>query len=355
VPLRARTRPAARTAVLVATTRLDPHADAVMDALDRCGCEAFRLHPEDFLTDYRFSFAVAETGWNLALADALGRKIDLEALRVSGYLRKPRLVAARPELKKAFHRRFAEDEAQAALRALLRLPGIRWFPDPDAVRRGSIKLLQLVAAREAGLAVPQTVVTTDPDVAVAFVRAQPTGAVCKRVGTSPVDNDGNHLVLYTALVQDGDLDLLAENVCQAPTLLQELIPKRADLRVVVVGETLFACEIDSQSDERARLDWRVADPFELPHQIVELPDEVSAAVRRFVGGYGLEFSVIDLAVTPHNRYVFFENNPNGQWYWLELMTGAPTAECVARQLVQLATRPDDLADPSRARPTRQRQ
>jgi len=39
--------------------------------------------------------------------------------------------------------------------------------------------------------------------------------------------------------------------------------------------------------------------------------------------YGLEFSAIDLARHIDGTYVFFELNPNGQWAWVEQLTGLP--------------------------------
>ena len=44
-----------------------------------------------------------------------------------------------------------------------------------------------------------------------------------------------------------------------PHLFQEWLPKRFDLRVVVIGRQVFAAEIHSQHSERARLDFRRAD------------------------------------------------------------------------------------------------
>ncbi|HYU74616.1 MAG TPA: hypothetical protein VEL31_18255 [Ktedonobacteraceae bacterium] len=39
-------------------------------------------------------------------------------------------------------------------------------------------------------------------------------------------------------------------------LFQEYLPKRLDVRVVVIGRQVFAAEIHSQHSERTRLDFR---------------------------------------------------------------------------------------------------
>ena len=37
--------------------------------------------------------------------------------------------------------------------------------------------------------------------------------------------------------------------------------------------------------------------------------------------YGLEFAAVDMGVLQNGEFVFLEINPNGQWLWLQYMTG----------------------------------
>jgi len=48
---------------------------------------------------------------------------------------------------------------------------------------------------------------------------------------------------------------------------------------------------------------------------------------------GLSFAAIDMIVTPDDRYVFLEVNPNGQWQWIERATGFPICETLVDLLV----------------------
>jgi hypothetical protein len=41
------------------------------------------------------------------------------------------------------------------------------------------------------------------------------------------------------------------------------------------------------------------------------------------------YSTIDLIVTPDGDHVFLELNPNGQYLWVEEMTGTPISEAIA--------------------------
>jgi hypothetical protein len=44
---------------------------------------------------------------------------------------------------------------------------------------------------------------------------------------------------------------------------------------------------------------------------------VTESCLALVSGYGLNFSAMDIIVTPDDRYVFLENNPNGQFIFVE--------------------------------------
>jgi hypothetical protein len=56
---------------------------------------------------------------------------------------------------------------------------------------------------------------------------------------------------------------------------------------------------------------------------------VERACLAIVKQLGLHFGAIDLLETPDGDYVFLENNPNGQWYWIEMITGQPMARAMA--------------------------
>jgi hypothetical protein len=47
---------------------------------------------------------------------------------------------------------------------------------------------------------------------------------------------------------------------------------------------------------------------------------------RLVSESKLHFGAMDLILTPSDEYVFIENNPFGQWAWMQNMCGLPLAE-----------------------------
>lgn len=51
-----------------------------------------------------------------------------------------------------------------------------------------------------------------------------------------------------------------------------------------------------------------------------------------MASYGIGFGFFDIAVTPDDDWVFFENNPAGTWSWVENRTGLPIAAAHADYL-----------------------
>jgi glutathione synthase/RimK-type ligase-like ATP-grasp enzyme len=120
----------------------------------------------------------------------------------------------------------------------------------------------------------------------------------------------------------------ASAVRYCPVIFQAYVPKRVELRITVVGGEVFAAEIHSQQSNHTRHDWRRYDLGETPHLPHELPADVARRCLRLVGELGLCYGAIDMVLTPDGRYVFIEINPNGQYLWIEQMTGLPISDAV---------------------------
>jgi glutathione synthase/RimK-type ligase-like ATP-grasp enzyme len=191
---------------------------------------------------------------------------------------------------------------------------------PDANERASSKLEQLRRAKSLGFDVPETVVTNDAAALRNFATAIGVPLICKPIRSGYVEFGGREQLFFTSLVADDAIDDFALHD-PTPYLFQRMVEKQCEFRVTVIGERVFAVRLDSQSAPDSRVDWRRGDQTKLAHTPDSLPQEVENRCRAIVGNYGLAFGAIDLALDKEGRYVFFEINPNGQWAWLEQMTG----------------------------------
>lgn len=316
-----------KNTILIVTMKLDPHADVVIDELHAIGWQAFRLNTEDLLFEYTFSL----TPNDLHITDSLGREVSLNQVHAA-YYRKPKAIKPYTELANTGAGDFSAQEGEELLRTLYKFPGIKWINDPYAIRQAQVKLPQLHIAATLGLRVPRTMITNRPDDARSFYNECHNDVICKSLITTTIAGPEGSLHSYTHRLKAEEIERQIDSVKFAPTLFQEWIPKQTEIRVTVFGTRVFACEIDSQSVPAASIDWRTVDPKTIPHKQVALPDEIGDSLLKLLTYYNLQFGAIDLIVTPSNEYVFLENNPNGQWYWIEMLTKMPMAKAMGELL-----------------------
>jgi hypothetical protein len=121
------------------------------------------------------------------------------------------------------------------------------------------------------------------------------------------------------------------------------VPKRFELRISVVGEQVFAAEIQSQDSNHTRHDWRRYDSFRTVYRQHTLPDDLHQRCVRLIKLMGLRFGAIDMVFTPDGRYVFLELNPNGQYLWLEEAANLPISDAIVDELPNGAMRSPDAS------------
>ena len=49
----------------------------------------------------------------------------------------------------------------------------------------------------------------------------------------------------------------------------------------------------------------------------------------------IPFGAFDFILTPENEFVFLECNPNGQWLWIEELTGMTISQSIANWLEKI--------------------
>jgi glutathione synthase/RimK-type ligase-like ATP-grasp enzyme len=216
-------------------------------------------------------------GWegHLVLGD---RAVALATVK-SVWWRRPNEFRTPPSWS-ADARAFAASEARAGLLGVLASLPARWINHPSRDAACNYKPLQLAVAARAGLRVPGTVITSDPDHARRFVADEP--ATYKALGGGVVRADGRHHAVPTTLVGSESVD---ESVAATATLLQRYVDKAFEVRLTVVGERMFPVAIHAGSPA-ARLDWR-ADYGSLTYDAdIAVPAEVACGVRSLMGELG---------------------------------------------------------------------
>ncbi len=227
-------------------------------------------------------------------------------------------------------------ESRNFLDALPQMLHCFWLSNPEAVRIASRKPYQLMVARQLGFFTPPTVITNSPEELEQFLREVNSDVACKALWTPGITLESNGketgIALYTRRLKPEEVLKAISNVKNCPMIFQVYVDKAFELRITVVGKKVFACAIHSQKSERTKEDWRRYDLENTPHEEYNLPGDIQQKCIQLVEHLGLAFGCIDMIITPSREYVFLEINPNGNWLWIEHLTGLPISETIAELL-----------------------
>jgi glutathione synthase/RimK-type ligase-like ATP-grasp enzyme len=116
-----------------------------------------------------------------------------------------------------------------------------------------------------------------------------------------------------------------------PTLFQEFVEKRCELRITCVGKRVFACCIEPRDGDVTADDYRF-DTKNLTHTPYECP-ELHEKLHAYMEIFGLNFACFDIIISKTDEVIFLECNANGQWHWVEALTGLPIGEAIADVLM----------------------
>jgi glutathione synthase/RimK-type ligase-like ATP-grasp enzyme len=262
--------------------------------------------------------------WSGRLAGP-AREMQLENLRAVWW-RKPSPFSF-PVAMSGPERAFGESQARRAFSGVLgSLPEVLWVNRPEAIA-GCTKPQQLAAAVRAGLDVPKTLITSDPEAVAEFASRCGGEIVTKSLGSIRYSENGKTGRLYTARVPseawaDPRISLTAH------LFQREIVDKAYEIRVTAVNRRLFPVAIRTPEGP-GRLDWR-RDISRLSYKPVPLPSAVEEGVHILLHNLGLVFAALDFIVDAAGTHYLVDVNANGQWAWIP-----NTRDAIARALADL--------------------
>lgn len=174
---------------------------------------------------------------------------------------------------------------------------------------------QLISA--CGFEIPETLITNDPEVVLAFWKKH-SQVVYKSISSV-------RSIVQTLREEDR---LRLRRVRYCPTQFQAYI-EGTNIRVHTVGEAVFATAIHTQAT-----DYRYAHQQgdEIHMEATELPANIAQRCVHLAQLLELPFAGIDLKKTPDGRYYCFEVNPSPAFSYYENYTGQPIAYALAAYL-----------------------
>jgi glutathione synthase/RimK-type ligase-like ATP-grasp enzyme len=301
----------------------DPHVEAVMSRLASKGVAPKHINKSN-LTES--GFTLSPTANTITCENLLG---------ITSVWYRRLLPLILPDDMQDKWRKWCEQEfTQALLGALLRL-NVYWVSDPFNIKKASLKALQLQVARVIGkFQVPDYIITSNPDVAKSFVvNTCNKQAVIKCLGRPVVFEKTSVSTFFTNKIDNTEHEEWSR-LKYAPCIFQRLVKKVTEIRVTVVGRQVFAAAIEI-NDSIEDVDYRKVDPYTFKHRAIKLPDPIRRGCLAICRYYGLRFAAFDLILDREGNYYFLEINPNGQWLWIEELTGMPISMAIADELCQI--------------------
>ena len=203
-------------------------------------------------------------------------------------------------------RGFLTDQWNAAGWSMAHLARATWIDAPRRIIDAENKALQLRCAHDVGLRVPRTLVSQDVECIRSFAESEPDGIVVKPLRAA-IDTQ-----IYTVDLAPDRLDR-PETVAAFPAIYQQKIGGDHHLRIVCLPEAVFTFTLTSRE-----LDWRRTRDVEIRR--VDTDTVVAARCQALLRRLDLTMGVIDAKVFDDELY-FLEVNPQGQFLFLEALTG----------------------------------
>jgi ATP-GRASP peptide maturase of grasp-with-spasm system len=178
----------------------------------------------------------------------------------------------------------------------------------------SMNKLHVNALAEAlGLKTPDFIISTEKERLSRFLTEKKEDCITKAISeTFYATIDQQFIISYTEPVSPADLPPYPNHI--KPTLLQEKIDKKYELRIFYLDGVCYSSAIFSQNDSQTKVDFRKYN-FVKPNRTIpyRLPEAVANQLHQLMQQLTLKTGSIDMLVTNNNEYIFLEVNPVGQF------------------------------------------
>jgi len=170
------------------------------------------------------------------------------------------------------------------------------------------KLHQLLTARDCGLKIPETHIVSSKKVIKENLNKE---IIAKSMNESLGLSDNEKF--YSSYTSRVNSDLISAKEF-VPSLVQEEIKKKYEVRSFIIGRSFFSMAIFSQENEQTEVDFRVYDRTK-PNKIASynLPSQLKEKIILFMNRLNLKTGSVDFIVDTNNVHYFLEVNPFGQF------------------------------------------
>lgn len=217
---------------------------------------------------------------------------------------------------------FIYTEYKQALIGLLKLlenkPSVNQF---ITFYNSNNKISNLKLASKLGFNTPKTIISNNYEKVKQFCINHSWNIILKTFfNFNYIKTEKKHYIPIVKINYE-TLDKHKNSIQVSPVFIQEYIEKKYELRIVVIGKNVYPFAIYSQELEESKLDFRIHNLENLRHELVSIPKNIENLLLKYNKINKIDFCSFDIILTPNNEYYFLECNLDGEWYWLEKITG----------------------------------
>lgn len=313
--------------VLILSHENDPHAKFICNYFDEQKVKYFRLNIDRLIGNYEITFNSSSNKFSIF------DKSELIVLDKSWNIWNRRLVSPKipNEIPKNLHDIIYKETAKT-LEGLLFIHEGQVINREESNHNASNKIDQLKFVNNYGMKIPDTTLTNYPQKLIDFYNNHKK--ICHKLQKQTLvkKNKGKTYGVLNNIVGKENIKH-AELIKNYPALFQEYIDKKYELRITALKSKIIPIAIYSQNSPISKIDFRRYDFENIKYAKVNIPNKVEQFCFDILKHYKLDFAEIDMILDDKNNYVFLELNANGQWLWLEQMSGYNLTKDVAENLL----------------------
>ncbi len=318
--------------IVIPTLPGDIHAIAVSEAIKRLGLRCWLWNSSYFNSEANINIDFDEN-FRISVSDCENNISFRRSDVIAFWNRRVRDVVINKDIN-SFDQNHAHNNSKRFRSSIISLlnQSSRRVNDFYRANAAENKALQLHTAFRCNLSIPKTMMSNDANQIKKFIKDNKS-TVAKSFVPASWGTSNGIVTNLSALVEIADIP--SEFIMRSdPMIFQEYVEKAFEVRITWFGSCPLAIKLDSQADDRSRIDWRSVSPSTLSIEPVEIPKSILEKCIHYMEELDLVFCCMDFIVTEDEQWIFLEANQMGQFLWIEEANNEiPMLDCFLQLLV----------------------
>lgn len=317
--------------LLISQSKYDLSTDLVFDWITHLGGKVKRLNGIDVMNDISFQIGLTNQGFDTILSN-----VEIEKINVIWYRR---------WIHRGYKDYHTDEQKQGYIRSenygatnflFHSLKNRYWYIPDNITQHYPTKTEQLLAAINVGFKIPNTHICCSKKNLKKFMRNNNNKVINKSISEGDSFSKRGELGLYftyTSMINSESLNRIEDSFY--PSLFQNCIDKKYELRIFYDKGKLYPMAIFSAQNENTKVDFRNYDN-ENPNRSVpfKLSKNENSKIQNLMTELKLETGSLDVIVDLNDEWFFLEVNPLGQFGMVSGPCNYYIEKIIAKQLIE---------------------